>query len=55
MLFLTNFDSFAITIVAKFHFPIEIVLNLFGNTKGPGTSFQVAVFVKKFSLKSFLL
>ena len=32
----------------KFHFPIEVVLNSLQTLKGPGTSFQAAVFIEFF-------
>ena len=54
MLIWTNFESFTNTypnigsLLQKFHFPLEIVFNFFVNTKGPGTSFQVKVFVEYF-------
>ena len=51
MLIWTNFDRFAITylssLLQKFHLPI-CYASFFANTKGPGTSFQAAVFVKIF-------
>ena len=50
MLIWTNFDRFAITylissLLQKFHLPIEAA-SFFANKKGPGPSFQAAVFVK---------
>ena len=52
MLIWTNFKRFCCYIsnisrlLRKCHFPIQVVLNLFANTKGSGTSFQVAIFVE---------
>ena len=36
-------------------FAIEVVLNFFANTKGSGTSFQIAVFVEFFGKVFFAM
>ena len=52
MVIWTNFSSFAITclssLLQKFHFSIEVVLNFLQIQKGPETSYQVACFVEFF-------
>ena len=53
MLIWTNFDSFAIKrqykwIASKISFSSRGCAKFFANTKGPGTSFQAAVFVDFF-------
>ena len=49
MLIWRNFDSFVNTfyeksLLQKFHFPVEVVLNSLQTQKGPRTSFLVAGF-----------
>ena len=51
MVIWAEFDSFAniylSSLPQKFHFPIEVVLNFFVNTKGRGT-FEIAVLAEFF-------
>ena len=53
MLIWINFNRFAITylikvVASKISFANRSYASFFANTKGPGTSFQAAVFVKIF-------
>ena len=36
------------SLLQKFHFPTGVVVNILETQKGPGTSFQVAVFMEFF-------
>ena len=49
-LYISNISSLR----QEFLFPIEVVLNSFQTKKGPGTSFQITVFVE-FLINAFLL